>query len=169
MGLPLVVGKAAASLNGMVCCENGSSQWITGREAREDSHRTLRALSQAIVVGVGTVLADDCSLTVRGVEGLEKQPLRVVLDPSARILRTAKILNTEEAPTLVVVGRGADRSGLEKVEILEVELDQNGELDLGGVLRHLADRGVFQVLVEGGAKTLTKFIEKKMVDELVVS
>ncbi|KAF4688312.1 hypothetical protein FOZ60_002909 [Perkinsus olseni] len=168
-GLPLVVGKVAASLNGMVCCEDGSSQWITGSGARENSHRTLRALSQAILVGVGTVLADDCSLTVRGVEGVEKQPLRVVLDPRGRILRTAKILRTEEAPTLIVVGPGADKTGLEGVEVLEVEVDENGGLDLTAVLKDLAGRGIFQVLVEGGAKTLTNFIENQLVDELVVS
>ncbi|KAF4722375.1 hypothetical protein FOZ63_023652 [Perkinsus olseni] len=152
----------------MVCCEDGSSQWITGSEARENSHRTLRALSQAILVGVGTVLADDCSLTVRGVEGAEKQPLRVVLDPRGRIMRTAKILRTEEAPTLIVVGPGADKTGLEGVEVLEVEVDENGGLDLTAVLKDLAGRGIFQVLVEGGAKTLTNFIENQLVDELVV-
>ncbi|KAF4734904.1 hypothetical protein FOZ62_018415 [Perkinsus olseni] len=168
-GLPLVVGKVAASLNGMVCCEDGSSQWITGSGAREDSHRTLRALSQAILVGVGTVLADDCSLTVRGVEGVEKQPLRVVLDPRGRILRTAKILRTEEAPTLIVVGPGADQTGLEGVEVLEVGVDEDCGLDLTAVLKDLAGRGIFQVLVEGGAKTLTNFIENQLVDELVVS
>ncbi|KAF4655521.1 hypothetical protein FOL47_009405 [Perkinsus chesapeaki] len=166
-GLPLVIGKVAASLNGMVCCEDGTSQWITGSKARENSHLTLRAPSQSILVGVGTVVADDCSLTVRGVEGVEKQPLRVVLDPRGRILRTAKILRTEDAPTLVVVGRGADTSGLEGVDILEVDWDAHGGLDLVAVLRHLADRGVFQVLVEGGAKTMTKFIEKDLVDELM--
>jgi diaminohydroxyphosphoribosylaminopyrimidine deaminase/5-amino-6-(5-phosphoribosylamino)uracil reductase len=136
-GRPHVVLKLAATLDGRIAAPDGSSQWITGDEARADAHR-LRADSDAILVGAGTVRSDDPSLTVRlpgsEVGGLE--PLRVVLGaaPSSAKVRPA------------------------------VEVD--GPLD--GVLADLAERGVLQLLVEGGARVAHAFHEAGLVDRYVI-
>lgn len=132
-GRPWVVLKLAASLDGRTAAPDGTSQWITGGAARADSHR-LRAQSEAILVGAGTVRADDPSLTVRHVEG--RDPLRVVL---GEIPATAKV-----QPALVHTG------------------------DLPELLQTLGDRGVLQLLVEGGATVAGDFHRAGLVDQYVV-
>jgi diaminohydroxyphosphoribosylaminopyrimidine deaminase/5-amino-6-(5-phosphoribosylamino)uracil reductase len=138
-GRPYVVLKLAASLDGRTAAPDGSSQWITGAEARLDAHR-LRADSDAIVVGAGTVRADDPSLTVRLPEGErgrdDTEPLRVVL------------------------GRAPEGAAIHPC----LELDG----DLGGVLDELGSRGVLQVMVEGGAGVAHAFHAAALVDRYVV-
>ena len=132
-GRPWVVLKLAATLDGLTAAPDGTSQWITGEPARADAHR-LRAESDAVLVGAGTVRADDPSLTVRHVEG--RDPLRVVLgDASAE----AKV-----QPALSYRG------------------------DLGELLDQLGDKGVLQLLVEGGASVAHDFHAAGFVDRYVV-
>jgi len=170
-GLPFVVLKMAASLDGKIAARDGSSRWITGEEARRDAHR-LRAGSDAVVVGVGTALADDPSLTVR-LEGYRgRQPLRVVVDGRGRLPASATVLDgtavalvatTPSAPPgarAAWEGRGAD--------VLVLDPDEEGRVPLGGLMAALGKRDVQTVLIEGGATLGWSAVESGVVDRLVL-
>ncbi len=141
---PFVTWKYAATLDGRVAAADLSSQWITGPVARSDVH-SLRAIVDAIMVGSGTVLADDPQLTVRGADGVpdEHQPLRVVLDRRHRVPLGARVLDTS-AESLV----------------LDTAVPRFA-------LKALFDRGVRHVLLEGGPTLAGAFVEGRCVDEVV--
>lgn len=145
-GRPFVRAKAAVSLDGRIAAADGTSQWLTGPEARERVHR-LRAEVDAVVVGSGTVLADDPALTCRldGYDG--EQPLRVVLDRRGRVSSDARVM-----------AGGGRRKGPAAVILSEPDLD--------AVLKTLWDNDVRSVLVEGGAAVLHAFLAQGLVDEL---
>ncbi|MGZ4619789.1 MAG: bifunctional diaminohydroxyphosphoribosylaminopyrimidine deaminase/5-amino-6-(5-phosphoribosylamino)uracil reductase RibD, partial [Frankiaceae bacterium] len=152
-GRPFVTWKYAASLDGRVAARDGSSRWITGSGARADAHR-LRAACDAVLVGVGTVLADDPELTVRDAPSPRGQPLRVVLDSRGRTPTDARVRNGS-ARTLVLT-------------VAEVPSSPGGcGLDLTAVLRVLADREMRRVLVEGGPTVAGAFVDAGLVDEVV--
>ena len=170
-GLPCVTVKLAASLDGKTAARDGSSRWITGELARQDAHR-LRAHSGAIVVGAGTVLADDPSLTVRldGYRG--RQPVRVVIDGRGRTPRTAAVLDgtgqtvmatTPEAP--VNVRREWEDAG---AEVVVMENGQDGLFPLRKLVELLGKRDVQDVLVEGGPTVAWAVVEAGLVDRLVL-
>ncbi len=185
-GMPYVVLKMASSLDGCTALANGESQWITGRESRLEVHK-LRAASGAIITGIGTVLADDPSLTVRlpqielALMNLEGEsippPLRVVLDSSLKIPLKAKLF-TEHGRILVVTSQDTyqqkpDRvkalSAQDQVTVLSVpsQAGQGGGLNLEYVLQHLAQKeSVNSVMVEAGATLAGAFISENRVDEL---
>jgi diaminohydroxyphosphoribosylaminopyrimidine deaminase/5-amino-6-(5-phosphoribosylamino)uracil reductase len=140
-GRPYVTWKYAATLDGRSAAVDGTSRWITGPEARADVHR-LRAEVDAVVVGVGTVLADDPLLTVRPDPG--HQPLRVVLDTHDRTPAGAKVRDGG-APTWVVTG----------------------PVDLPTLLKDLAERDVVSVLLEGGPTLAGSFLRADLVDRVV--
>lgn len=177
-GRPYVRLKIATSLDGATAMRTGESQWITGPAAREDVQR-LRAMSCAIVTGVGTVLADDCSLTVRPAElGLDSQaaqlasvrpPLRVVLDSGLRTPPGAKVL-AGSAPTLLchdeavpvppsLLGAGC--------QLLAVRRGDAG-LDLQAVLAYLATQQCNEILVESGPRLAGALLQAGLLDELIV-
>lgn len=156
-GLPEVTLKAAISLDGRIASEAGESQWITGPAARAIGHR-LRAEHDAIVVGSGTVLADDPALTVRG-PGLTGEPLRVVLDRRLRTPPDARVLGARALVFSAAPGR------LGPTEVVGVP-DGPGGLDVDAVLRVLAERGVRRVLVEGGGAVHRSFLAAGRVDRL---
>ncbi len=155
-GMPYATLKAAVTLDGRIATERGDSKWITGEAARREAHR-MRDRADAVLVGIGTVLADDPALTVRHVRG--RDPVRVVLDTHLRTPPDANLVRHDSrAPTLIVHGPGvaseararlADHPG---VVLLEAPLDGHGHLDLEAVLRALGERDVVRLLVEGGAK-----------------
>jgi diaminohydroxyphosphoribosylaminopyrimidine deaminase/5-amino-6-(5-phosphoribosylamino)uracil reductase len=144
-GRPYVTWKFAASLDGRSAAADGTSRWITGPEARADVHR-LRAEVDAIVVGIGTVLADDPELTVRPDPG--HQPLRVVVDTQGRTPATARVRD-DAAPSLILTERDAGRH------------------DPAAVLRLLHDRGVVSVLLEGGPTLAASFVAAGLVDRVL--
>lgn len=165
VGRPFVTWKLAATLDGRTAAADGTSRWITGPEARAAVHR-LRAERDAVVVGTGTLRADDPHLAVRDLPGAP-QPLRVVVDAAAEIPLTARVLD-EAADSLVVVADDADTSRLVDggIDTLPVPRSSTG-LDLGAVLAGLHDRGIRSVLVEGGARLAGSFVAEHLVDEVV--
>jgi diaminohydroxyphosphoribosylaminopyrimidine deaminase/5-amino-6-(5-phosphoribosylamino)uracil reductase len=147
-GRPYVLWKLAATLDGRAAAADRTSRWITGPPARADVHR-LRARSDAVVVGVGTVLADDPLLTARDPAGrpLARQPLRVVLDAGGRTPRTARVLDGS-GPTLLVTARELPDP---PAETLVVPPGPGGRgVDLPAALAALHARGVVLALLEGG-------------------
>jgi diaminohydroxyphosphoribosylaminopyrimidine deaminase/5-amino-6-(5-phosphoribosylamino)uracil reductase len=165
--------KTATSLDGRVAAADGSSQWITGDEARADAHE-LRAESQAVVVGSGTALADRPSLTVRlATDTPARQPLRVLLDARGRVPADGPLFDTTLAPTLVlttamVPGPALDawRAAGAKVEIVDAAPDGGG-VDLAAVLALLGRDGVLQAMVEGGPTLHGALLAAGLVDRVV--
>ncbi|WP_449481081.1 bifunctional diaminohydroxyphosphoribosylaminopyrimidine deaminase/5-amino-6-(5-phosphoribosylamino)uracil reductase RibD [Streptomyces avidinii] len=168
LGRPYVLWKYAATLDGRVAAADGTSRWISCPESRADVHR-LRAESDAVVVGSGTLRADDPHLAVRGPAGLAAgQPLRVVLDTHATIRPTARVLD-EAAPTLVVVAENLEETAtrhLAGVELARLPYDKYG-ISVDAVLSELHRRGVRSVLLEGGPTLAGAFVAAGVVDKVV--
>ena len=166
-GLPFVTAKFAMSLDGKLATRSGDARWISGEASRRRAHE-LRALADAVMVGIGTALADDPRLTARDVEqAAERQPLRVVVDSAGRLPADAAMLG-EPGATLVAVaaeGRGAAlaEAGAEVVALPGAD----GRVDLRGLLAALGARGVVSVLVEGGAELLGALFDERLVDKVV--
>ena len=169
-GRPFVSWKYAATLDGRVAAADGSSRWITGVDARRDVHR-LRAECDAVLVGVGTVLADDPQLTVRDDDDrlLERQPLRVVADSQARTPVDAKVVDGS-ARTLVVTTANAPAeriAGLRQAGA-RVEVVAGAErVDVKALLRFLGELEVTHVLLEGGPELVGSFVAEQLVDRVV--
>ncbi len=164
-GRPFVTWKLATTLDGRTAAADGTSRWITGPQARAAVH-ALRSHRDAVLVGAGTLRADDPHLAVRGLPGAA-QPLRVVIDSAATIPLTARVLD-DAATSLVVVDRDRDASRLTAagVDVLAVPRDARG-LDLHAVLAGLHERGIRSVLLEGGAHLAASFVAADLVDEVV--
>ncbi|HMC68963.1 MAG TPA: bifunctional diaminohydroxyphosphoribosylaminopyrimidine deaminase/5-amino-6-(5-phosphoribosylamino)uracil reductase RibD, partial [Mycobacteriales bacterium] len=165
---PHLTWKYAATLDGRTAAADGTSRWITGADARVDVHR-LRARCDAVVVGIGTVLADDTALTVRDWP-TQRQPLRVVVDGKARTPLSARILD-DAAPTVIAVGTDADSqrvANLRDAGADVVELPRHdGHLDLHALLAVLYEREALQLLLEGGARLAGSFVRQRLVDKVV--
>jgi diaminohydroxyphosphoribosylaminopyrimidine deaminase / 5-amino-6-(5-phosphoribosylamino)uracil reductase len=171
-GLPFVTLKLAMSLDGKVAARDGSSRWISSEAARRDVHR-LRAGAGAIVVGVGTVVADDPALTVRLEGHRGRQPLRVVLDGRGRTQASAAVLR-RDAPTLMFTTpaappeRRAEWESAGAEVLVEGETSGSSHVDLGRVLELLGKRDVQDVLIEGGPTLAWSAVEGGLVDRMVV-
>ncbi|MEU3599185.1 bifunctional diaminohydroxyphosphoribosylaminopyrimidine deaminase/5-amino-6-(5-phosphoribosylamino)uracil reductase RibD [Streptomyces sp. NPDC006798] len=164
-GRPHVLWKYAATLDGRIAAEDRTSRWITSPEARADVHR-LRAEADAVVVGSGTLAADDPQLAVRGVPGAV-QPLRVVLDSRATIRPGARVLD-DTAPTLVAVGEDADTGGILGADVVRLPAAGTGTgLSVPALLAELYGRGVRSVLLEGGPTLAGAFVAAGAVDRVV--
>ncbi|MEZ5523415.1 MAG: bifunctional diaminohydroxyphosphoribosylaminopyrimidine deaminase/5-amino-6-(5-phosphoribosylamino)uracil reductase RibD [Pseudomonadales bacterium] len=179
-GQPYVRIKLAMSVDGRTAMASGESQWITGAAARSDVQK-LRARSSAIVTGVGTVLHDDPSMTVRAeqlglFEGLvseqldvadvtRRQPLRVVLDSAFQTPPTAKIVNQPARTWIVGASRPERTIGDAELKCIA---NAAGRVDLKGVLEALAASECNEVLVEAGAELSGAFLQAGLVDELVI-
>lgn len=161
---PSVTLKLATSLDGRIATASGESQWITGPAARDQGHR-LRADHQAILVGIGTVLADDPQLTARPA-GLSadavRQPLRVVLDSR---LRTPPEARVARAGTLILT-TAADARALGEAEVMAVTPDSQGRPAADAVLAVLAGRGLDSLLIEGGGEVAAAFLRAGLVDRI---
>lgn len=168
-GPELVIGQMGQSLDGRIATETGASHYVTGPEDLDRLHR-LRALCDAVVVGANTVASDDPQLTVRRVDG--ENPVRVVLDPGARLDPGHRLFTDGAAPTLVVHRDGVDgvrASTFSKagVEVLTVPVHaESDEIDLTALLRTLRARGLARVLVEGGGITVSNFLRAGLLDRL---
>ena len=155
LGKPFVTWKVGMTIDGRVAAADGTSRWITSVESRADVHE-LRARVDTIMVGIGTVLADDPQLTVRDADGLVtgRQPLRVVVDSGGRTPLGARVLDdaaTTWLATIHDVGAGPD-----------------GRVDPAAVLNRLYQRGQRHVLLEGGPRLAAAFLDAGLVDEAIV-
>ena len=172
LGRPLVTLKLATSLDGRIATASGESRWITGPAARERAH-LLRATHDAILVGTDTVLADDPQLTCRLPGLADRSPVRIVIDRQLRVPPTARIIaEARQVPTWVVTLSSAD-PGRQKslrdagVEVIAVELDAAGAIDLTTTLSILGERGLTRLLVEGGGRLAAALLRAQLVDRLV--
>jgi diaminohydroxyphosphoribosylaminopyrimidine deaminase/5-amino-6-(5-phosphoribosylamino)uracil reductase len=176
-GLPRVVVKIAASLDGRVALANGKSQWITSEAAREDVQR-LRAEASAVLTGIDTVIADDPRLTVRdpAIDLLGRQPLRVVLDSKLRMPTAARMLR-ERGETLILTSQTlADSKGAQALQnngaivrgLTLDAADASSRIDLAHVLRELGERQCNDVLVEAGPTLSGRVLALGLADELIV-
>ena len=166
-GRPWVRLKAAASLDGRTALENGSSQWITGPDARRDGHR-WRARACAILTGIGTVRDDDPQLTVRDVD-TARQPLRVVVDSRLEIDPSARVLQGERVLVVAAVENHLLASIIEArgAEVIFLPNDA-GKVDLQALMRELAKRGINELHVEAGFKLNGSLLREGLVDELLL-
>lgn len=168
-GLPFVTVKYAQSLDGRIATSHGDSHWISSEASRKYAHR-LRAQHDAIMVGIGTVLADDPQLTVRLVKG--RNPLRIVLDSRLRIPLNAQVLQDEGKILIVTTEEhGKDKAAAiekEGKEVLLAQRDRDGRVELRSLMKQLAERGISSILVEGGAEVITSLLQEKLVNRMVV-
>jgi diaminohydroxyphosphoribosylaminopyrimidine deaminase / 5-amino-6-(5-phosphoribosylamino)uracil reductase len=173
-GLPYITLKWAMTLDGKIATANGDSKWITGEAAREFSHR-LRACHDAVLVGVGTVLADDPSLNVRvpDVTVGRFKPRRVILDSQARTPLKGALWNAEHAGALtILVASGAEPSRVQALRdngaaVLPCE-EKGGRIDLKPALKMLTEMGVNSVYVEGGSAVIGAFLDERLADAVRV-
>lgn len=169
-GRPLVTLSYAQSLDGCISARRGQPLAISGPEALRLTHR-LRALHSAILVGIGTVLADDPQLTVRLVPGSSPRP--VILDTRLRLPFEARLLARQDnLPWIFCSDADPERAAqLERrgSRVFTVSADQRGRPDLQAVLRRLGDEGIDRLMVEGGARVITQFLTDGLVDQVVLT
>jgi diaminohydroxyphosphoribosylaminopyrimidine deaminase / 5-amino-6-(5-phosphoribosylamino)uracil reductase len=159
----VVVGQIGQSLDGRIATVSGDSHYINRPAGLAHLHR-LRAVVDAVVVGIGTALADDPQLTVRRVDG--PHPARVVLDPRGRLKPTARLLNCDGTRRLVVTAQGT-LCPLLGVEVLTIPAT-NGHIAPVDILAGLAELGFRRILIEGGSNTISRFLAAGCLDRLHV-
>jgi diaminohydroxyphosphoribosylaminopyrimidine deaminase / 5-amino-6-(5-phosphoribosylamino)uracil reductase len=168
-GRPWVLFKSAMTLDGKVATRGGDSKWISGEESRQLAHR-WRAQSDAVVVGIGTALADDPQLTAR-IEGVTRQPRRVVFDSLARLPLSSQLVRDARAiPLTVVVSRAAPRTATDALAThgadVIVATGENETARVRSALDQLGADGIGSVLLEGGPHLAGAFLDAGEVDEL---
>ncbi len=167
---PFVTLSYAQSLDGSITARQGQPLTVSGRPAMTMTHK-LRAEHDAILVGIGTVLADDPSLTVRLVNGRDPQP--IILDSQLRFPLHARMLNNPRPPWIAATApvEAARQQALEAAgaQILTIPPNGDGQIDLAALLAYLAGRGIESVMVEGGAQVITSFLAARLVDRLVIT
>lgn len=174
-GRPLVTLKLATTLDGRIATRTGNSQWITGEDSRRAAH-LLRATHDAVLVGTGTAVQDNPALTCR-LPGMEdRSPVRIVVDGRMRLPLTHQLVaSANEQPTwLVTLPPQSDEEQERRgafadcgVTLIDATPDEDGNLDLAGVMRSLGDRGLTRVLVEGGGRIAAALVRQSLVDRLV--
>ena len=171
-GLPFVIAKFAMSLDGKIATNSGDSRWVTGPQAREVVQR-LRRESDAVMVGIGTVLSDDPQLTARNDQGdpLTRQPLRVILDSRCRTPPDTRMLQEPGSTLIVTAGdstaQQADRLKNAGAEVLPVASNHDGRIDLNQVMAELGQRDIVSLLVEAGGTLQGSLFDTGLVDKVM--
>lgn len=160
----VVVGQFGQSIDARIATESGDSKYINGADGLAHLHR-LRALVDAVVVGVGTAVTDDPQLTVRRVEG--PHPARIVVDPKGRLPPTARLLLADGTRRLVITSEQARAAFPSGVEVVRLAAPA-GHIAPADILRALAERGLRRILIEGGADTVSRFLAAGCLDRLHV-
>lgn len=170
---PFVTLKAAMTLDGKIATESGESKWITSASTRKLSHK-LRIENDAIMVGIGTVLADDPLLIPRNVKGNGfRPPVRIIIDPRLKIPLDSKIIKTAKAyPTIVVCSHSSNTSKqrqLEKLSVKTISLpEKNGRLCLKDLMSDLGSRNITSLMIEGGSDLNSAAWKEEIVNKLVL-
>ncbi|MPZ57117.1 MAG: riboflavin deaminase [Rhizobiales bacterium] len=160
----LVVGQIGQSLDGRIATASGHSKYVNGPAGLTHLHR-LRALVDAVVIGVGTALADDPQLTVRRVTG--PNPARVILDPRGRLPGSARVFANDGVCRLLLTAQGTQAPAPPGVEVVALPA-ASGHISPPTILAALAERGLQRVLIEGGAETVSRFLIAGCLDRLHV-
>jgi diaminohydroxyphosphoribosylaminopyrimidine deaminase / 5-amino-6-(5-phosphoribosylamino)uracil reductase len=158
----VVVGQLGQSLDGRVATPTGHSHYINGPAGLAHLHR-LRALVDAVVVGIGTAIADDPQLTVRRVSG--PQPARVVIDPNGRLPHSARLLADDGVRRIILTASGMQPKLPRGIEIAELP-KSGGQIAPSAILATLEERGLRRILIEGGADTVSRFLAAGCLDRL---
>src|SRR5256885_2381680 len=169
-GRPLVTVHYAQTIDGRIASRTGDSRYVSGEGSLRLAHE-LRAAHDAVLVGIGTVLADDPKLTVRLAPG--RSPVRIVVDSQLRIPLDANVLDTADARTIVATTPDASEEGAAAIrargaEVLRVRAEADGRVELRDLLARLRDEGIQSVLVEGGRGIITAALREHLVDRLTV-
>lgn len=169
MKRPFVTLKFAQTLDGKIAAPDGSSRWISCPESLKFAHR-LRAENDAILVGIGTILKDNPILTTRRVKG--KNPLRVIIDTKLRIPLSAQVVRKAKNAKTIIFTKRKSSLKIKKLENLGVEtiiISRNGaDIDLKEILRILYKKGIRSLLVEGGKRIITSFLQERLPDKIIV-
>jgi diaminohydroxyphosphoribosylaminopyrimidine deaminase / 5-amino-6-(5-phosphoribosylamino)uracil reductase len=171
-GMPLVTVKAAITADGKIAARGGASRWITGEEARRFAHGMRRA-ADAVMVGSGTVAADDPELTVRNVRmNGAKAPMRVIVDSRLSIGLESKLAQAGDPKVMIVTTAACDRRKADLLEERGVEIlvaaENGGRVDLEALMRELGRREVVSLLVEGGPTLTSSLMGQALVDRLAL-
>lgn len=165
--LPYVICKYAMSADGKIACYNGSSKWVTGEIARARVQETRKAVS-AIMVGIGTVLADDPSLLCRCEEPVH--PVRVICDTHLRLPLECELVRSADIAPVIVMTCSDNNDKIENLRSCGVEIcriqEKNGHTDITEIMRKLAEMGLTSVLVEGGAELHASVFRENLVCEV---
>lgn len=167
--IPFVVLKSAMTMDGKIATAAGKSKWITGEPARQYGHR-LRHQYDAILVGIGTILADNPQLTTRLHNQEGKNPVRVILDSTARIPLTSNVLTDQTVETIIAVSDAAPDDRIKILQaagatVLQFSSADNG-IDMSALLTELGRRGITSVFIEGGATVNATALRHKLVDKI---
>lgn len=172
-GMPFVTLKLGASLDGMIATPTGDSKWLTSDASRRYVHN-IRSSTDAVMVGIGTVLKDNPLLTVRvkGRKNLKKNPIRVVVDSHLKTPLNAEVLNLEEAKTIIATTRYADKKKFKQIlalgaEVIIVDL-KDGVVDLKKLILELGRRDITSILIEGGSKIAAGALKQRVVDNIKI-
>jgi riboflavin-specific deaminase-like protein len=163
---PITIAHLGQSLDGFIATCSGDSSFVTGPQNILHLHR-LRALCDAVLVGAGTVGADNPRLTTRLVRG--PNPTRVILDPSCRLPSTLSVFSDQQAPTLRVCAAGTPSLRNCHDDVLEIPFDGKTGLNLTALMSALRARGMQRVFIEGGGVTVSSFLQADLVDRLHIA
>lgn len=167
--LPFVTLKTASTLDGKIATETGHSKWVTGAAAREQTH-TLRHQHDAIMVGIGTALADDPMLTTRA-EVPAIHPTRIIVDSKLRLPLTAKVVTDQSAQTIVLTAQSSDpvkKRQLEEAGVTVIACGDGNEVDLRAAMIELGSREIGSILLEGGGKLNGAMLDAGLIDKMIL-
>jgi diaminohydroxyphosphoribosylaminopyrimidine deaminase/5-amino-6-(5-phosphoribosylamino)uracil reductase len=171
-GKPFIIAKSALTLDGYSATSTGHSMWVTGKKARQYVHR-LRSEVDAVMVGIGTVMADDPQLTTRLSRGKGRDPHRIIVDTHLRISHSARVLNNDsKALTFIVTGEKVNKQLINHVErgntsIIRCPVKCN-HIDLQAMMVILGKKSITSILFEGGAGLMGSIIRERLVDKFLI-